>query len=70
MKRITLEEEQIILQDVDVGICRSHAGAKSLMGKTYWHGFCWLTVVSDTDSVVHQCEGCQLFARRKHVPSH
>jgi hypothetical protein len=34
MKCIT-PEGQIILQDVHVGVYGSHAGAKSLMGKTY-----------------------------------
>jgi hypothetical protein len=26
--------------------------------------------VSDADSLVRRCEGCQFFARQKHVPSH
>jgi hypothetical protein len=45
-------------------------GAKSLVGKTYRQGFFWLTAVSDADSIVRQCEGCQFFAHQKHVPSH
>jgi hypothetical protein len=70
MKCITPEEGQIILQDVHVGVCRSHAGAKSLVGKTYRHGFFWFTVVSDADSTARRCEGCQFFACQKHVSSH
>jgi hypothetical protein len=35
MKCITPEEGQIILQDIHAGVCRSHADAKLLMGKTY-----------------------------------
>jgi hypothetical protein len=69
MKCITLEEGQIILQDVHVGVCGSHAGAKSIMGKSYRQRFFWLTTVLDADSIVRQCEGCQFFARQKHVPS-
>jgi hypothetical protein len=45
-------------------------GAQSLMGKAYKHGFFWPTAVSDADSPVHRCEGCQFFARQKHVMSH
>jgi transposase InsO family protein len=41
-----------------------------LVGKTYQQGFHWPTIVSDADSLVRRCEGCQFFARQKHVPSH
>jgi transposase InsO family protein len=63
MKCIAPEEGQIILQDVHVGVYRSHAGAKALMGKTYWQGFFWLIAVSNANSIIHRCEGCQFFAR-------
>jgi hypothetical protein len=70
MKCITPEEGQIIMQDIHVGVCRSHTGAKSLVGKTYQQEFFWLTAISDADSIVCRCEGCQFFARQKHVLSH
>jgi hypothetical protein len=40
------------------------------MGKAYRQGFYWPIVVSDANSLVHRGEGCQFFARQKHVPSH
>jgi hypothetical protein len=61
MKYITPDEGCAILQDIHAGICGSHAGARSLMGKAYRQGFFWLTVMSDANSLVHQCEGCQFF---------
>jgi hypothetical protein len=70
MKCITLEEGQIIMLDVHVGVYGSHAGAKSLVGKTYRQGFFWPTAVFDVDSIVRRCEGCQFFAHQKHVSSH
>jgi hypothetical protein len=70
MKCVTLEEECVILQDIHVGVCRSHAGAKSLVGKMYRQGFFWPTTVFDADSIVRRCEGCQFFASQKYVPSH
>jgi hypothetical protein len=70
MKCITPEEEHVILQDIHAGIYGSHAGAKSLVGKTYRQGFFWPTIVSDTDSIVCRCEGCQFFTCQKHVMSH
>jgi hypothetical protein len=35
MKCITLDEGCAILQDVHVGICGNHTGARTLMGKAY-----------------------------------
>jgi transposase InsO family protein len=70
MKCVTLDEGCAILQDIHVGTCGSHVGARSLMGKAYRHGFFWPTTVSDIDSLVHRCEGCQFFARQKHMSSH
>jgi hypothetical protein len=70
MKCITLDEGCVILQDIHARICGSHAGARLLVGKTYRQGFYWPTTVSDADSLVHWCEGCQFFARYKHVLSH
>jgi hypothetical protein len=40
------------------------------MGYAYKQGFFWPTAVSDADSLVHLCEGCQLFAHQKHMPPH
>jgi hypothetical protein len=70
MKCITPDEGCAILQDIHTGICGSHAGARSLVGKAYRQGFFWPTVVSDANSLVYRCEGCQFFARQKHVSSH
>jgi hypothetical protein len=41
-----------------------------LVGKTYRQGSFWPTAVSDVDSLVHWCEGCQFFVHQKHVSSH
>jgi hypothetical protein len=35
MKCVTLEEGQVILQDIHVGVYGIHVGAKSLVGKAY-----------------------------------
>jgi hypothetical protein len=70
MKCITPEEGQIILQDIHVGVYGCHTSVKSLVGKMYRQGFFWLTTVSDADSIVCRCEGCQFFARQKYVSSH
>jgi hypothetical protein len=53
MKCITADEGCTILQDIHVGICGSHVGGRSLMGKAYRQGFFWPTDVSNIDSLVH-----------------
>jgi hypothetical protein len=63
MRCILLDKECTILQDIHAGICGSHAGARRLVGKTYKQGFYWSTTISDADSLVCRCEGCQFFAR-------
>jgi transposase InsO family protein len=70
MKCITPDEGCAILQDNHAGISGSHTGARSLVDRAYRQGFFWLTAVSDADSIVRQCEGCQFFARQKQVMSH
>jgi hypothetical protein len=62
MKCITPDEGCAILQDIHIGICGSHSDARSLVGQAYQLGFFWPTVVSDANSLVCQCEGCQFFA--------
>jgi hypothetical protein len=58
MKCITLDEGCAILQDIHVGICGSHTGARSLVGKAYRQGFFWPTAMSGADSLIRRCEGC------------
>jgi hypothetical protein len=63
MKRVAPDKGYAILQYIHIGICGSHVGARSLVGKAYRQGFFWPTVVSDVDSLVRRCEGCQFFDR-------
>jgi hypothetical protein len=58
MKCMTPDEGCAILQDIHAGICGSHTGDRSLVGKAYRQGFFWRTTGSDADSLVHRCEGC------------
>jgi hypothetical protein len=70
MKCITPDEGCAILQYIHAWTCGSHAGTCSLVGKTYKQGFHWPTAVSDADSLVHRCEGCQFFTHQKQWSSH
>jgi hypothetical protein len=70
MNCITPNEGCDVLQDIHEGIWGSHVGARSCVGKAYRQGFFWPTTVSGADSLVRRCEGCQFFARQKHMTSH
>jgi hypothetical protein len=69
MKCITPDEGCTIQQDTHAGICGSHAGARSLVGKAYRQGFFWPTAVTDADSLVRRCEGCLINCRPYLLPS-
>jgi len=69
MRCIPVERGQALLQDIHSGICGNHAGARTMVGKAYRQGFYWPTAVSDAESIVRRCEGCQYFARQIHVPA-
>jgi hypothetical protein len=58
MRCIPTEEGHSILQDIHSGICGSHAGARTLVGKAYVQGFYWPITVSDVEFLVRHCEGC------------
>jgi hypothetical protein len=60
---ILVEEGHALLQDIHLGICGNHAVAKTLVGIAYREGFYWPTAVSDAESIVRRCEGCQYFTR-------
>jgi hypothetical protein len=70
MKCITPNEGYGILQDIHAGICGSHVGARVLVGKTCMQGLFWPTTISDADSLVHRCEGCQYITHQEHVSSY
>jgi len=69
MRCISEEDGRQLLQDIHSGICGNHAAARTLVGKAYRQGFFWPTAVTDADSIVRKCEGCQYFARQTHVPA-
>jgi hypothetical protein len=69
MRCVPTEEGCAILQDIHLGVCGNHTGVRILVGKAYMHIFYWPTVISNADSLVHRCEGCQYFAHQKHVPA-
>jgi hypothetical protein len=70
LKCISREEGKEILEEIRSGCYGNHAALRTLVGKTFRTGFYWPTALKDTEELVRQCKGCQMFARQAHVPAH
>lgn len=47
------------MREIHSGICGSHIGYKSLLGKVFWERFYWPKAVSDAAELVQKCDNCQ-----------
>ena len=65
---VSPEEGQEILHEIHEGDCGHHAGSKSLVAKSFRHGFYWLAAHADAGDMVSRCDGSQKISRRAHVP--
>jgi ribonuclease HI len=48
-----------LMKEIHAGLCGSHIGSRSLLGKVFRQGFYWPKVASDAAELVQKCEGCQ-----------
>ena len=51
------------------GMCGSHIGSRTLVGKAFRQGFYWPTAFQDALVVVIRCEACQFHSKDIHQPS-
>jgi hypothetical protein len=63
-------EGQEILQEVHVGICGGHIGARGLAAKVLRQGFYWLAMINDVAKLVPTCKACPKFSHRCRAPMH
>jgi hypothetical protein len=52
MECIFREEGIELLEDIHKGVCGSHSSWRSIVGKTFMHGFYWPTAKDDAMEVV------------------
>nr|XP_023927406.1 uncharacterized protein LOC112038786 [Quercus suber] len=62
-------EAEYILKEVHEGICRDHAGPKSLVRKIMRAGYFWPTMQDDATRFVKKCDKCQRFGNIQWLPS-
>jgi hypothetical protein len=69
MKCIFKDEGSQLLQDIHSRVCGAHWSWRSIVGKTFRHGFYWPTAKDDAMKIVTKCKECQFFQKQttKHV---
>ena len=55
------EEAKYVLEEVHVGICGDHMGAKSLVRKIMRAGYFWPTMQQDAVNFIKKCDNCQRY---------
>jgi hypothetical protein len=66
---ITWEEGCELLTEVHGGECGNHTPSRTLVGKTFRHGFYWPTALQDAIKLVKTCRACQFHAKQIHTPA-
>jgi hypothetical protein len=57
-KCVSQEHGVKILKEIHAGTCGNHATSHTLVGKDFWAGSYWPSVVADAKKLVHHFEGC------------
>jgi Holliday junction resolvase RusA-like endonuclease len=65
MKKCISREEGIqLLEDIHKGVCESHSSWRSIIKKSFKHGFYWPTAKDDAMEVIKKCKDCQFFQKQ------
>ena len=59
---------ELILEELDEGICGSHTEGKSLSHRAITQGYWWSSMQKETHKYVKKCDQCQRFAPNIHQP--
>ena len=69
LKCVNEEEAKYILEEIHEGICRDHAGPRSLISKVIRTSYFWPTLQKDAKKFVKKCDKCQRFGNVQCIPS-
>ena len=69
LKCVNKEEAKYILKEIHEGICRDHAGLRSLVSKVIRTGYFWPTLQKDAKEFIKKCDKCQRFGNIQRIPS-
>ena len=69
MKCIYSTMRKHLLEEIHAGQCGIHATSRTLVGKAFRAGFCWLKVKKDMTDPVQRCKACQFISKQQHLPA-
>ena len=69
LKCVDEEEAKYILEEIHQGICRDHAGPRSLVNKVIRIGYFWPTIQVDAVELVKKCDRCQRYGNVQWLPA-
>jgi hypothetical protein len=69
LKCLSRTEGIELMKEIHAGLCGSHIGSRSLLGKVFRQGFYWPEAALDASELVQKCENCQKCARDQKKPS-
>jgi hypothetical protein len=69
LKCLYRTEGQELMKEIHAGLCGSHIGSRTLLGKVFRQGFYWPKAASDVADLVQKCENFQRCAKDQKQPS-
>ena len=69
LKCVDEEEAKYILEEIHEGVCRDHAGPRSLVSKVIRTCYFWPTMQVDAKELVKKCDKCQRFGNVQRLPT-
>jgi hypothetical protein len=70
MKCVPREEGNDILEEIHKDVCGNHTSSRTLVSKAFRWAFYWPTALGDAEELVRRCQGCQYFAKQRHIPTY
>ena len=69
LKCVGREDGKELLAEIHRGMCDSHIGSTTLVGKAFRQGFYWPTALQDAVELVTKCEVCRFHSKNIHLPA-
>ena len=69
LRCVNKEKAKYILKEIHEGICRDHAGPRSLISKVIQMGYFWPTLQKNVKEFVNKCDKCQRFGNVQRISS-
>ncbi|KAM2919642.1 hypothetical protein COP2_041581 [Malus domestica] len=66
LRCLTPAEVETVIREIHEGVCRDHAGSRSLAHKAFRQGYYWPTLHQDAIRISRSCDKCQCYATIPH----